>query len=112
MPDRHPKVWKVLHLLASSQSVQFMPFCLPPESSTLHIKNVPSRMQCKQCRRKVQLLGEAGMSWEASPYTWGARGEWKSGLPGAQSPPSMAAGASLGEANRADGVKEREGSPP
>lgn len=69
MPDRHPKVWKVLHLLASSQSVQFMPFCLPPESSTLHIKNVPSRMQCKQCRRKVQLLGEAGMSWEASPYT-------------------------------------------
>lgn len=42
---------------------------LPPESSTLHIRNVPSGMQCKQRRRKVQLLGGAGTSWEASPYT-------------------------------------------
>lgn len=81
----------------SAQSVQFMPFRLPPESSTLHIKNVPSRMQCKQCRRKVQPLGEAGMSWEASPYTWGARGGWERGLPGAQSPPSVAALGGWGE---------------
>ena len=67
-------------------------FPLPPESSTLHIKNVPSRMQCKQCRRKVQLLG---WSWDVLgrllPYTWVACGKGKSGLPWGTSTPSTAA---------------------
>lgn len=79
--------------MASSQSVQVMPFPLPPESSTLHIKNVPSRMQCKQCRRKIQLLGP---SWDVLgrllPYTWRERGKQGSRLPWrTRTPSSMVA---------------------
>lgn len=46
------------------------------------LRNVPSRMQCKQCRRKIQLLGQ---SWDVLgrllPYTWGSRGKWGGRLP-------------------------------
>lgn len=54
--NRHPEVHQVVRVLANSQSIQFLPSPPPPESSTVH-RDVPSRMQCKQCRRKGPATG-------------------------------------------------------
>lgn len=68
-PGRRLQACRVVQLLAGSQSVQSMPFPPPPQSSTVHTKDVPSRMQCKQCRREAQLLGRSWGLGRLVPYT-------------------------------------------
>lgn len=62
-----------MRLLAGSQSVQFMPSppSPPPQSSTVHTKDVPSRVQCKHaegrpsCGPKLGVwVGSCLIPWE------------------------------------------------
>lgn len=63
-----PKVrcGRAQHLLASSQSVQFMPFPLPPESSTLHIKKSHPGCNVNNAEGRSSCWDKAGMSWRGS----------------------------------------------